>query len=87
MSNSTDIVAYGNIIAKLPQDFCDKHPALILGSGILVIALPAICCGAKYLIEEVGGDFRYWVDAKYGKPPAVTVENSTPVLSNEQTVG
>lgn len=87
MNNSTAIVSFGNnIIAKLPRDFCDKHPGLVLGSGIFVVVFPALCSGAKYLTKEIGGHYRYWVDAKYGKPATVIIEAAEPELLDDQTV-
>ena len=86
MNYTTDVASYSNIVEKLPQDFCDKHPALVLGGGVFIIMLPAICSGAKFLTKELGGHFRYWVDAKYGKPSTVVLEAADPVLLSEPTV-
>ena len=87
MNNSTAIASFGNnIIAKLPQDFCGKHPRLVLFSGIFVIVFPTLCSGTKYLIKELGGHYRYWVDAKYGKPTTVIIEAAESELFNDQTV-
>lgn len=86
MNYTTDVASYGKIVEKLPQDFCDKHPALVLGGGIFVIMLPAIYSGTKFLTNELGNHFRYWVDAKYGKPSTVVLEVADPTLLNEPTV-
>ena len=81
MSNSLAIVSFGNnVLAKLPQDFFDKHPGLVIGSGIFVVSLPYICRGAKYIAKGLGKLYRYQIDAKYGKPTTVIVEaDRTPV--------
>lgn len=86
MNYTTEIASYGNIIEKLPKDFCEKNPKLVLGGGILLIMLPVISSGTKYLTKELGDHFRYWVDAKYGKPSTVVLEAVDPVLLSDSTV-
>lgn len=78
MINSNTVTLGNSLIAKLPQDFCDKHPGLIFGSIIIVITLPVLCRGAKYVASEISKDFRYLVDAKYGNPATVIIEAAEP---------
>lgn len=85
MNNFANGEIADKILDKLPQDFFDKHPVVAWGGVIFIIALPSLCSGAKYLVTEGGINFRYWVDAKYGKPTAVVLEVAEPELLGEST--
>ena len=76
---------YGKILEKLPPDFFQKNPTLVVVGGLFVIALPGLCNGAKLLTKECSSNFRYWVDAKYGKPSTMVLEATEVSLLSEAT--
>lgn len=86
MNYSSAYAFAGKLFDKVSQDFWNKHPGALIGTGIFVIALPYLQKGAKYCYDEAWANFRYWVDAKYPKPMAVVLEEADPVLFSEPTV-
>lgn len=71
MNNTTDIAIYWNALAKFPKDFCEKNPNKVFYGMMTIIALPYI----DKALRQIGDDFRYWVDAKYGNPKNMVIDS------------
>ena len=85
MEYTAEMNIYSKFVEKLPQDFINQHPKTILSCALLIVFEPDIRRGGKYLAQKVESNFRYWVDAKYGKPATIVLESSEPLLIGEST--
>lgn len=81
MNNTTDIAIYCDTIAKFPKEFIEKYPDKVLGAMIFVAALPVI----KDIAHEIGDNFRYWVDAKYGATTNSVVDSVDATVHSDPT--
>ena len=78
MEYTAEMNFFSNIVEKLSPDFVNQHPKAVLGCALVIILAPTIS-------SKLESNFRYWVDAKYGKPANMVLEASDPMLLSEST--
>ena len=78
MEYTAEMNLFSKVVEKLSSDFINQHPKTVLGGALVIILAPTIC-------SKLESNFRYWVDAKYGKPANMILEASDPMLLDEST--
>lgn len=68
MNTTTGIAIYCNVIDKLPKEFVDKNAGKVLTGALVSIAIQYL----PEVVDKIGYNFRYWVDARYGIPDTVS---------------
>lgn len=86
MNNSyAGVDLFGKLLDKLPNDFFEKHPFVVVGGCVIIIVLPYFWNGIKYINDSWVSCYQFKIAAENGLIPKRVFKDSNVRLLEDDT--